>query len=55
MAQHPLHHVTYAHVNFEVATPNGLEGYHFQDNTCDFDLGVKVTLHKMEPSTLYIM
>ena len=24
IAQHPLHHVTYAPVNFEVATTNGL-------------------------------
>ena len=26
VAQYPLHHVTYAHVKFEVATYNGLGG-----------------------------
>ena len=26
VAKYPLHHVTYAHAKFEVATSNGLEG-----------------------------
>ena len=29
VAHKPLHHVTYAHVKFEVATSNGLEGEAF--------------------------
>ena len=42
-AQYPLHHVTYAAVKFEVATPKGLEDMHLQENTLFDLLTLKVT------------
>ena len=44
VAQCPLHHVTYAPTEFEVATSKALGGEAFTRNSIfDFDLGVKVT------------
>ena len=46
VAKYPLHHVTYAITNFEVATSNGLEGdtftqkYIYTNLTFDLDFGV---------------
>ena len=44
VAQCPLHHVTYAPIEFEVATSKALGGEAFTRNSIfDLDLGVKVT------------
>ena len=45
VAQCPLHHVTYAPTNFEVATSKGLGGDDLQENT----------LFEMLPCIIYIM
>ena len=44
VAKYSIHHVTYAHAKFEVATSNGLGDAFTRKNTSfDLDLGVKVT------------
>ena len=42
IAQYPLHHDTYAHAKFKVATSNCLGRDEFTQNTV-FDLDIKVT------------
>ena len=55
IVQYPLHHVTYALANFEVATSNGLGGDAFTRKCIIWPLTLVSRSHKMLPSTLYIM
>ena len=44
IAQYPLHHLTYAHANIEVATSNGLrDAFTNKKYSLTFTLSVKVT------------
>ena len=53
VAQHPLHHVTFAFAMFDAATSN-YKGDAFRKKIQYLTLTIRTRSHKMLPSTLYI-